>query len=73
MSDNDQNHLELTTDIVSAYVGTVLRNLWIYEAQLGMRSDSRAMLAQGRWPRVPSAGPATVQIAGWRGGGSADR
>ncbi len=38
-----------------AYVGTVLRNLWVYEAQLGTRSDSRALLAQGRWPRVPSA------------------
>lgn len=38
-----------------AYVGTVLRNLWVYEAQLGTPSDSRAMLAQGRWPRVPEA------------------
>ncbi len=58
-----------------AYVGTVLRNLWIYEARLGTRSDSRAMLAQGRWPRVPgaTAAPASVQIAGWRGGGNADR
>jgi soluble lytic murein transglycosylase len=38
-----------------AYVGTVLRNLWVYEAQRGTRSDSRALLAQGRWPRVPEA------------------
>lgn len=36
-----------------AYVGTVLRNLWIYERQLGGISDTRAMLAQGRWPMVP--------------------
>lgn len=38
-----------------AYVGTVLRNLWIYEAQMGRRSASRSDLAQGRWPRVPAA------------------
>jgi soluble lytic murein transglycosylase-like protein len=38
-----------------AYVGTVLRNLWIYETELGTRSDSRSLLAQGRWPRVPNA------------------
>ncbi len=37
-----------------AYVGTVLRNLWVYERQLGTPTDSRAMLAQGRWPRVPT-------------------
>jgi soluble lytic murein transglycosylase-like protein len=38
-----------------AYVGTVLRNLWIYETEMGTRTDSRALLAQGRWPRVPEA------------------
>lgn len=38
-----------------AYVGIVLRNLWIYEAQMGRHSASRAELAQGRWPRVPAA------------------
>jgi soluble lytic murein transglycosylase len=38
-----------------AYVGTVLRNLWIYEAQMGRHSSSRSELAQGRWPRVPAA------------------
>ncbi len=38
-----------------AYVGIVLRNLWIYEAQMGRHSTSRAELAQGRWPRVPAA------------------
>ncbi len=47
-----------------AYVGTVLRNLWTYEDQLGMHSDSRADLAQGRWPRVPSV-PQSVQTAAW--------
>jgi soluble lytic murein transglycosylase len=36
-----------------AYVGTVLRNLWVYERQLGTPTDSRAQLAQGQWPRVP--------------------
>lgn len=46
-----------------AYVGTVLRNLWIYESQLGTRSDSRAMLAQGRWPRVPEAPAGARQMA----------
>lgn len=38
-----------------AYVGTVLRNLWVYERQLGTASDSRALMAQGKWPRVPDA------------------
>ena len=37
-----------------AYVGTVLRNLWVYERQLGTPTDSRALLAQGQWPRVPT-------------------
>jgi soluble lytic murein transglycosylase len=37
-----------------AYVGTVLRNLWVYERQLGTQTDSRAMLARGQWPRVPT-------------------
>jgi soluble lytic murein transglycosylase-like protein len=39
-----------------AYVGTVLRNLWVYERQLNTPTDSRAMLAQGQWPRVPTVG-----------------
>lgn len=42
-----------------AYVGTVLRNLWIYEQQLGSISGTRETLAQGRWPQVPEA-PATA-------------
>lgn len=47
-----------------AYVGTVLRNLWVYENELGVAGDSRRDLAQGRWPRVPEA-PRNAQIAGW--------
>lgn len=35
------------------YVGTVLRNYWMYEAQQGKPSVSRAALAQGQWPRFP--------------------
>ncbi|WP_033073107.1 lytic transglycosylase domain-containing protein [Sphingopyxis sp. MWB1] len=35
------------------YVGIVLRNYWMYEAQQGKPSDSRAALAQGQWPRFP--------------------
>ena len=35
------------------YVGIVLRNYWMYEAQQGKPSVSRAALAQGTWPRFP--------------------
>jgi soluble lytic murein transglycosylase-like protein len=35
------------------YVGIVLRNYWMYEAQQGKPSISRAALAQGKWPRFP--------------------
>lgn len=35
------------------YVGIVLRNYWMYEAQQGKPSVSRAALAQGQWPRFP--------------------
>lgn len=45
-----------------AYVGTVLRNMWVYERQLGTVTDSRALMAQGRWPRVPDA-PRGARIA----------
>ncbi|MFM6853321.1 MAG: transglycosylase SLT domain-containing protein [Sphingopyxis sp.] len=38
-----------------AYVGTVLRNLWVYERQMGSASDSLAKLAAGQWPHVPGA------------------
>lgn len=36
-----------------AYVGIVLRNYWMYEAQQGKPSVSRAALSQGQWPRFP--------------------
>ncbi len=54
------------------YVGIVLRNYWMYEAQQGKPSVSRAMLAQGKWPRFPDskdrtrltyAGPAALANA----------
>ncbi|MEQ1687284.1 MAG: lytic transglycosylase domain-containing protein [Sphingopyxis sp.] len=48
------------------YVGTVLRNLWIYEQQLGTLSDTRATLAQGQWPRVPAAPAAANRMASTR-------
>ena len=35
------------------YVAIVLRNYWMYEAQQGKPSVSRAALAQGKWPRFP--------------------
>ncbi|WP_077147134.1 lytic transglycosylase domain-containing protein [Sphingopyxis sp. KK2] len=37
------------------YVGIVLRNYWMYEAQQGKPSVSRAALAQGQWPRFPDS------------------
>lgn len=49
-----------------AYVGTVLRNLWIYEQQLGSVSDTRATLAQGQWPRVPAADVSPNRMAAAR-------
>ena len=49
-----------------AYVGTVLRNLWIYEQQLGSISDTRATLAGGQWPRVPIAPPSVNRMASTR-------
>jgi soluble lytic murein transglycosylase len=35
------------------YVGTVIRNYWIYEAQEKPDSASKAGLAQNMWPRYP--------------------
>ena len=35
------------------YVGTVMRNYWVYEAQEKPDSASRAGLAQNMWPRYP--------------------
>ena len=33
----------------------MLRNYWMYEAQQGKPSVSRAALAQGKWPRFPDS------------------
>lgn len=42
------------------YVGTVLRNYWMYQAQAGEKPVSRAALVQGMWPRFPGIGGATA-------------
>lgn len=39
-----------------AYVSIVLKNYWMYERQAGAPSQSRTALANGEWPRFPSAG-----------------
>jgi len=52
------------------YVGIVLRNYWMYEAQQGRPSDSRAALAQGKWPRFPD-GKDRTRLS-WAGGSNAD-
>lgn len=47
------------------YVMTVLRNYWMYEAQEGRKSASRAALAQGLWPRFPGLpGAPAVKVSG---------
>jgi len=47
------------------YVSVVLRNYWMYERQAGGRSDSRAGLAEGKWPRFPGlSGAQAVRVAG---------
>ena len=48
-----------------AYVGIVLRNYWMYEAQAGIESQSAFGLAQGLWPKFPDAdGIKLVRIYG---------
>ena len=37
------------------YVATVLRNYWMYQREMGARRDSLAAMAEGRWPRFPTA------------------
>lgn len=55
------------------YVGIVLRNYWMYEAQQGKPSVSRALLAQGKWPRFPDSKDRTrLTWAGPTGLGNAD-
>ncbi len=48
------------------YVGIVLRNYWMYEAQQGKPSVSRVALAQGEWPRFPD-GKDRIRMT-WAGG-----
>ncbi len=47
------------------YVATVLRNYWMYEAQIGRtESPSRTALSQGLWPRFPGMpGAAAVRMS----------
>ena len=46
------------------YVSVVLRNYWMYERQAGARSDSRAGLAEGKWPKFPGlTGAPAVRMA----------
>lgn len=48
-----------------AYVGIVLRNYWMYEAQAGIESQSAFGLVQGLWPKFPDAdGVELVRING---------
>lgn len=55
------------------YVGIVLRNYWMYEAQQGKPSVSRAALAQGKWPRFPDGKDRTrLTYAGPAGLANAD-
>lgn len=45
------------------YVGTVLRNYWMYEQQEKADSDSRTGIAQNMWPRFPGMdGPKAVRM-----------
>jgi len=46
------------------YVVSVMRNYWMYEAEEGKKSPSRAALAQDMWPRFPGLkGPEAVRIS----------
>ena len=55
------------------YVGIVLRNYWMYEAQAGKASISRAELAQGKWPRFPGEIRSTgIALTSTPGGNNAD-
>jgi soluble lytic murein transglycosylase len=42
------------------YVGIVLRNYWIYEAQTGKNGGSMTGMAQYLWPRFPEGGRSKV-------------
>lgn len=46
------------------YVSVVMRNYWMYEAQAGAPSESRAGLVEGKWPRFPGlSGAPAVRVA----------
>ncbi|RHW17321.1 lytic transglycosylase domain-containing protein [Sphingomonas gilva] len=55
------------------YVGTVLRNYWMYQQQAGVEPISRAALVQGMWPRFPGiGGPTAVRLDSVAGVASAN-
>ncbi len=37
------------------YIGIILRNYWMYQAQLRQPAPTRVVLAQNQWPRFPDA------------------
>ncbi len=56
-----------------AYVGTVLRNYWMYQQQAGEKATSLSALSQGMWPKFPGmAGPQMVRLDRVSGVQSAD-
>ena len=44
------------------YVQIVLRNYWMYQRNAGDASPSLAALAQGKWPRFPTAPARTAAL-----------
>ena len=47
-----------------AYVGTILRNYWMYQQMAGKESQSLEGLSQNAWPRFPGmSGPAYVRMS----------
>ncbi len=49
-----------------AYVSIVLKNYWMYERQAGAASQSRMALANGEWPRFPSARGSSPMVSARR-------
>ncbi len=46
------------------YVGTILRNYWVYQQQNGKATATAQALAEGKWPKFPSAaGEVAVRVA----------
>lgn len=47
-----------------AYVNIVMRNYWIYQRQVGEKTESLTGLAQGLWPKFPGmSGASAVRIS----------